>query len=72
MSNTAILYINLSNSICGACGRNADPKEDAHRMEIMRGTGCGAVYVAVSSQYSGMEAVATQLRPDLQWADPSA
>lgn len=64
----ATLYINLSDSRCGACRRNADPYESAHTMAKMRGVGCDEVYTAVSSDYSGAELMyerIKQMRPDL-------
>lgn len=61
----AILHINRSDSRCGACGKNADPAENAHTMTTMHGVGCGATYVAVSSNYFGMEDRVRAMRPDL-------
>jgi len=64
------LYINLSDSRCGACDRNADPCESAHVMETMRGEGCGATYTAVSSHYVGVPGLydrIREMRPDLPW-----
>jgi hypothetical protein len=64
------LYINRSDSRCGACNKNADPAEPAHFMKHMHGDGCGATYHAVSSDYSGSpELVARikEMRPDLPY-----
>ena len=66
------LYINPSDSRCGACNRNADPYEPAHLMEKMRGEGCGATYTAVSSHYvnvAGLDERIKEMRPDLPFID---
>ena len=52
----------------GACHRNADPNEKAHDMERMKGEGCGAVFTAVSSNYTdfaGLYDRIREMRPDL-------
>jgi hypothetical protein len=59
----ATLYIDTWHSTCGACGKNADPAEDSHLNISMRGEGCGAVYVAVSSNYYGLDL--SEFHPEL-------
>ena len=61
------LIINRSDSRCGMCGKNADPHETEHRMERMRGEGCGAPFTEMTSDYTGMEEACKRLRPDLPW-----
>ena len=61
------LYINVSDSRCGACGKNADPNENAHLNERMAGEGCGAVYTGLASHYAGFERHLMEMRPDLPW-----
>lgn len=63
----ATLLINISSSRCGACGKNADPNEDAHLNENMAGEGCGAVYTGLASDYYGFEDRLKAMRPDLPW-----
>lgn len=72
---TATLYVNLINSVCGACNRNADPYEKRHTTQwAWTGTkvGCGAEFVALSSHYSdhdGMYDRIREMRPDLPFVD---
>lgn len=61
------LYINRSDSRCGACNKNADPHENAHVMERMEGEGCGAAFDSVSSHYFGIQEAVVAMRPDLTW-----
>jgi hypothetical protein len=72
----ATLYIDKSDSTCGACGKGADPYEESHITLVgwhaINGQtkGCGAVYDAVSSHYSflgGLEERIEEMRPDLPW-----
>lgn len=75
---SAVLIINRNDSLCGRCKRGADPSEKAHTTalgyfsrEILDDPyhpariGCGAVFSAVSSGYSGMEKRVQEMRPDL-------
>lgn len=60
-------------SVCGNCGRNADPKEISHEMRTMEGgPGCGVEYKYVTNDGINKEA-AQRLCPGLEWvdADPS-
>lgn len=66
-SGEVILYIDISNSSCSACDEKADPFEFAHNMELMVGTGCGAVFTHSSSNYAGMAERVQEMRPDLIW-----
>lgn len=62
------LFINRSDSRCGACNRNADPHEPGHHMVTMRGEGCGVEYDAVSTDYFDFEGLhdrIREMRPDL-------
>lgn len=75
MSATATLYINRSDSQCGACGRNADPYEKRHdSIWAWAGTlpGCHAEFTEVSSHYSdhdGLYDRIREMRPDLPFVD---
>lgn len=75
----AILYINKSESRCGACSKGADPYELQHdtllgwfaRDDYMKG--CGAVFDAVSSDYvnfPGLDEDIQRMRPDLPFMSP--
>ena len=67
------LYITPSRSECGACGKNADPGEDAHDMARMKGEGCGARFTFVSSHYFGYPSLYDSIqamRPDLPFREP--
>lgn len=72
---TATLYINRSDSVCGACNGNADPSEKRHTTRwAWAGSqpGCGAEFVALSSHYSdhdGLYARIREMRPDLPFVD---
>ncbi len=72
----ATLYINKSESRCGACNKGADPYEESH-LTIMgwsaindKMRGCGAIFDAVDSDYNFLgdlvEAI-QEMRPDLPW-----
>ena len=63
---TATLVVGSWSSKCSHCGGNADPVEQLHDMVNMEGEGCGARFVAITSEYSGeAEEVVKQMRPDL-------
>ncbi len=70
---TATLYINRSDSRCGACNRGADPRETGHFTRLgwnvrQSNSGCHALFVAVSSDYLLDEdfiAAIRRLQPDL-------
>ncbi len=68
---TTTLFINRSNSRCGACNKNADPYENAHDNVTMNGEGCGAKYVGVASDYFGIAKRVQEMRPDLPWVGMS-
>lgn len=68
----ATLYVNKSESRCGACGKNADPYEETHISgqwyKDKRLAGCGAKFTSIASDYThiGPEDIA-DMRPDLPW-----
>lgn len=75
-SETAVLYINKSESRCGSCDGGADPYELSH--ETLLGwyamndkmQGCGAKFISVSTDYinfPGLKEAITQMRPDLPY-----
>ena len=70
----ATLYINRSDSRCGACNKGADPYEESHITLLgwyavndnMKG--CGAVFDSVSSDYNDFGSLydrIEEIRPDL-------
>jgi hypothetical protein len=66
------LYINHSNSICGSCGRGADPYELKHDTILEysgQSEGCHMEFKHLSSDYMGVriEEAARDMRPDLEW-----
>jgi hypothetical protein len=72
----ARLYINKSESRCGACNRGADPYEESHLTltgwaavnDTMKG--CGAMFDSVSSDYVGLPGLVESIkamRPDLPY-----
>jgi hypothetical protein len=70
----ATLYINKSESRCGACNGGADPYEESHitllgwRAVNDKMKGCGAEFDSVSSDYvnfPGLDEAITEMRPDL-------
>lgn len=65
------LFINRSDSECGACGRSANPHEQTHDhvLGYNPGPGCGTRWALVSSHYTGPDvaAAARRVRPDLAW-----
>ena len=70
----ATLFIDKSDSTCGACGKGADPYEESH-ITLMGCSavndnmkGCGAEFTNVSSHYNflgGLEDRIEEMRPDL-------
>lgn len=70
--NEATLYINKSDSRCGACGKSADPYEESHISgdwyNDKRLMGCGVIFTSVASDYThiGPEDISA-MRPDLPW-----
>jgi len=72
----ATLYINKSESRCGACGKGADPYEESHITLLGwfavndKMKGCGATFDAVASDYfdfPGLKESIQKMRPDLPW-----
>lgn len=67
---TATLFINISDSRCGHCGKNTLPTA-THHVDISGwrpkpGQGCGARFVATSSDYSAItNEQLREMRPDL-------
>lgn len=70
------LYINKSESRCGACNGGADPHEESHitllgwRARNDKMQGCGVTYTAVSSDYFNFPGLVEQIkemRPDLPY-----
>jgi len=71
------LYINKSDSRCGACNGGADPGEESHitllgwRAINDKMKGCGAEFTDVSTDYinfPGLEDAIKEMRPDLPFA----
>ena len=61
------LYIDRSDSSCGACGLPAVPEQVTHD-EVYgynKGVGCGARFTHVSTHYMGMDDRVREMRPDL-------
>jgi hypothetical protein len=50
----ALIYINRSDSRCGACGESASMRETGHFSVLgyTPGKGCGAIWDGVSSDYT--------------------
>lgn len=77
-SDGATLFINLSDSRCGACGKNADPHQTTHDTQLgwarPQPAGCGVRWTHVSSYYPDMDgflyARIRSMRPDLIWIEP--
>lgn len=72
----ATLYINKSESRCGACNQGCDPYEESHITLLGwfatndRMKGCGAVFDSVGSDYVGMPGLVEaikDMRPDLPY-----
>jgi hypothetical protein len=74
----ATLYINRSDSRCGACDKGADPYEESHITltgwfavnDNMKG--CGAVYDSVSTDYFNSKDLIgdiKDIRPDLPYIE---
>ena len=75
----ATLYINKSESRCGACDGGCDPHETAHLTLLGwaaindRMKGCGAEFDSVSSDYvgfPGLKEAIIEMRPDLPYVGP--
>lgn len=70
------LYINRNDSLCGNCGLGADPYEKSHETllgyGIKKDSGCGQEWTKVSTQqrFEGIEQIAQDMRPDLDWVAP--
>ena len=75
-SERGILFINRSESRCGSCNGGADPHELEHKTLLgWRATddwmeGCGEKFIAVSSDYWGIETDVKAMRPDLPYVGP--
>lgn len=70
----ATLYINLSDSRCGACNRSALPMDKRHETPCGydQHDGCGALFTAVSTDYFGVAGLhdrIREMRPDLPLVD---
>lgn len=72
----AVLYINKSESRCGACNKGADPDEESHITLLGwaavndKMKGCGAEFDALSTDYMGfpgLEEEIQKMRPDLPY-----
>lgn len=70
----ATLYINKSESRCGACNKGADPYEESHITLLGwfatndKMQGCGVTFDSVSSDYYGFPGLMEEIqkmRPDL-------
>ena len=67
---TATLVINITNSYCGHCGKPVLPKS-THHVDICGwtpkpGGGCGARFVDMRTDYSGItDEALLRVRPDL-------
>jgi hypothetical protein len=71
----ATLYVNLSDSRCGWCNKSALPHDKRHETPCGwdQHPGCGAEFIAVSSDYSGASELYERIRamrPDLPFIDP--
>lgn len=66
---TAVLVINRSDSLCTHCGRGCIPWETHHTTltgySDSGNPGCGAKFIAVSTNYYGMDESVKEYRPDL-------
>lgn len=74
------LFINKSDSFCGACGKPANPAEETHetvwgygglRNDKWAQKGCGVRWTHVGSEYrgGGIESAVRNMRPDLEWTE---
>ena len=72
----ATLYIDRSDSTCGACGGGADPYEESHitllgwRATNDKMKGCGVLFDSVDTNYhylGELEERIREMRPDLPW-----
>lgn len=75
----ATLYINKSESRCGACNGGADPYEESHITLLGwaaindKMKGCGVEFDSVSSDYvgfPGLKQAIIDMRPDLPYIGP--
>jgi hypothetical protein len=75
----ATLFVNKSESRCGACNGGADPTEESHitltgwRAVNDRMQGCGVEFTDVSSDYvnfPGLYDAIKAMRPDLSFHEP--
>lgn len=67
-----VLYINRTDSKCGACGEGANMWEVKHDTYYGYGNklhGCGAWFTHVGSHYKGLKEAVMADRPDLEWYD---
>jgi hypothetical protein len=67
MNKTAVLIINTNETWCGACGVPADP--EYQQVHEIKDYGCGARFVAVTSDEPELRTEIEKLRPDLPWTD---
>ncbi len=69
------LIINLSDSKCGNCGKNANLHDKTHDWTYgyQPGPGCGVRWVFMTSDYAGQDIknACLRLRPDLVWEERS-
>ena len=72
----ATLYINKSESRCGACNKGCDPYEESHITLLGwfatndKMQGCGAIFDSLSTDYigfPGLEEAIKEMRPDLPY-----
>ena len=72
----ATLYINKSESRCGACNKGADPYEESHITLVGwaavndKMKGCGAEFTDLSTDYvnfPGLQDAIREMRPDLPY-----
>lgn len=65
----ATLIINDWSSECSACGKSADPMEDAHRTDLYRDRpGCGERFTATATRlmpWRRIKESIEEMRPDL-------
>lgn len=66
-----VLWINMSDSKCGACNLGCNPYEKSHESRYgynvtPEDKGCGAMYTHVASGYSHIQDRVFAMRPDLE------
>lgn len=70
---TAVLVINRTDSLCTYCGKGCLPEETHHYTLAGYGlsgqSGCGARFIAVGTNYYGMDDSVQEMRPDLPFMD---